>query len=250
MLIQEYNQYTPQDHNTWSILFTRQIEKIKTVAYKNFGIGLRELNFQKDHIPEFVAVNKNLKEITGWQIYAVPGLIDNAFFFQQMSTKQFGATTWIRKPEQLDYLEEPDMFHDVFGHIPLLTDPNICEFLFGLAKIAMKNLDSEEVIEALARLYWYTIEFGLVKENDELKIYGAGILSSIGETDYCLSAKATRVPFNLETILSTPYIKDKYQEQYFVLESMEQLRDIHYQLEQKFALVSEFIPTKEGHLGG
>lgn len=239
MLIQEYDKYTEQDHTTWSILFTRQIEKIKTVAYQNFELGLGKLNFQKEHIPDFLAVNKKLEQLTGWQIYAVPGLIDNAFFFQQMFTRHFGATTWIRKPEQLDYLEEPDMFHDVFGHIPLLTDPNICEFLHGLAKIAVKNLDNEEVIEALARLYWYTIEFGLIKEKGELKIYGAGILSSIGETDYCLSADARRVSFDLETILSTPYIKDKYQEQYFVLDSTGQLRKLYRQLERRF--ISEEI---------
>jgi phenylalanine-4-hydroxylase len=234
MLVQEYDKYTEQDHNTWSKLFTRQIEKIKTVAYKNFGRGLKQLNFQKEHIPGFTLVNKKLNKITGWQIYAVPGLIDNAFFFQQMYTKQFGATTWIRKPEQLDYLEEPDMFHDVFGHIPLLTDPVVCDFLFSLATVAMKHIEDEEVIEALARLYWYTIEFGLVMEDDELKIFGAGILSSIGETDYCLSDAATRVPFNLETVLATPYIKDKYQEQYFILDSMQQLKSIQKELERKF----------------
>jgi phenylalanine-4-hydroxylase len=231
---QIYNCYTATDHHTWSILYKRQIEKIKTVAYRNFDKGLEELCFNDHSIPEFTSVNKRLKLLTGWQIYAVPGLIDNAFFFQQMSTKQFGATTWIRKPEQLDYLEEPDMFHDVFGHIPLLTDPLICKFLYGLARIAVANIDDEGVIESLARLYWYTIEFGLVKEDDELKIYGAGILSSIGETDYCLSDEVKRVSFNLETILATPYIKDKYQEQYFVLDSMEELQNALKELEKKF----------------
>ena len=238
MLVQEYNNYTPTDHHTWSLLFSRQIEKISKVAYQNFGIGLRQLGFQKECIPDFAIVNKNLEEITGWQLYAVPGLIDNRFFFEQMFTKQFGATTWIRKPEQLNYLEEPDMFHDVFGHVPLLADQNICEFLFGLACVAVTNLDNEDLIESLARLYWYTIEFGLVKEERGLKIYGAGILSSIGETDYCLSAEATRVHFDLDTVLNTPYIKDKYQEQYFVLDSIEQLKSIMKELENKTIFVA------------
>lgn len=237
MLVQQYSSYTVEDHGTWSILFTRQMEKIKKLAYQKFEPGLNKLGFRREYIPDFAAVNKKLWHLTGWQIYAVPGLIDNAFFFRQMFTKQFGATTWIRKREQLDYLEEPDMFHDVFGHIPLLTDQTVCDFLHGLAKIAMKHIDDEDIVEALARLYWYTIEFGLVKEKGALKIYGAGILSSIGETDYCLSKEVKRVPFHLDTILSTPYIKDKYQEQYFVLETMEQLSGACHELEKKFGLV-------------
>lgn len=236
MQVQNYHQYTAADHRTWSVLFTRQIERIRKHAYQNFEPGLDQLSFEKNAIPDFEVVNQKLATLTGWKIYAVPGLIDNHYFFQQMFSKHFGATTWIRKIEQLDYLEEPDMFHDVFGHVPLLTDAAICEFLLGLAQIAalpMPTTISNEIIEGLARLYWYTIEFGLVKENGHLKIYGAGILSSIGETDYCLSGEATRVPFDLETVLNTPYIKDKYQEQYFVLESMDQLREVFWQLKEK-----------------
>jgi phenylalanine-4-hydroxylase len=234
MLVQQYDSYTAKDHYVWSLLFSRQIEKIHTVAYKNFAPGLAQLNFQSETIPDFNAVNIKLQHITGWQVYAVPGLIDNRMFFERMFFKHFGATTWIRKIEELDYLEEPDMFHDVFGHIPLLTDPLICEFLHGLARIGTAHLDDEAVIEALARLYWYTIEFGLVKENSDLQIYGAGILSSIGETDYCLSDDVKKIPFDLETILATPYIKDKFQEQYFILESIGQLRNALGQLRERF----------------
>jgi len=124
------------------------------------------------------------------------------------------------------------MFHDVFGHIPLLADRRIADFLVGLARIAERFIDQEEVIEWIARLYWYTIEFGLVREDGETKIYGAGILSSIGETAFTLSDEATRLPFDLETVLDTPYIKDKFQEQYFVLDSLEQLPDILAALDQ------------------
>ncbi|HRN55590.1 MAG TPA: hypothetical protein PLL71_04030 [Agriterribacter sp.] len=223
MLQQDYGAYTAADHHTWSVLFNRQLEKIQKVAYFNFESGLSGLDFQPQDIPDFALVNRKLKSFTGWQIYAVPGLIDNRLFFEKMLHRQFGATTWIRKPEQLDYLEEPDMFHDVFGHIPLLTDNLICDFLHGLAEIAAKHAYAEPVVEMLARLYWYTIEFGLVQENAGLKIYGAGILSSIGETDFCLSAKANRVPFDIEAILAKPVIKDKFQDSYFVLDSMNQL---------------------------
>ena len=225
MLQQDYDAYSVADHHTWSVLFNRQLEKTKKVAYANFHTGLSGLDFQPHRIPDFNLINKKLEMLTGWQIYAVPGLIDNRFFFEKMLHRQFGATTWMRKPEQLDYLEEPDMFHDVFGHIPLLTDPVICDFLHGLAGIAAKQAYAAPVIEMLARLYWYTIEFGLVKEAGELKIYGAGILSSIGETDFCRSEKANRVPFDIETIIASPVIKDKFQDCYFVLDSMQQLPD-------------------------
>jgi phenylalanine-4-hydroxylase len=222
-MLQDYGGYTAADHHTWSVLFNRQLDKIKTVAYAGFGRGLYQLDFSADHIPGFTRVNEKLENLTGWQIYAVPGLIDNRMFFEKMLHRHFGATTWIRKPEQLDYLEEPDMFHDVFGHIPLLTDLLVCDFLHGLACIAARHQYAVPVVEMLARLYWYTIEFGLVKENGVLKIYGAGILSSIGETDFCLSEKANRVPFDIETIIAKPVIKDKFQDTYFVLDSMQQL---------------------------
>lgn len=233
-MVQQYSNYTGADHYVWSILYSRQLEKIKEVAYAKFEKGIRQLHFESKRIPDFTKINPTLRGITGWQIYPVPGLMPNADFFSKMFAKQFGATTWIRKMEELDYLEEPDMFHDVFGHIPLLTDPRICDFLHGLARIAVIHIDDQDVIEALARLYWYTIEFGLVKENNQLKIYGAGILSSIGETDYCLSDRVARIPFDLEKILDTPYIKDEYQEQYFVLECMDQLAEALLILESKF----------------
>jgi phenylalanine-4-hydroxylase len=223
--LQQYEKYTTEDHKVWQILYKRQLQTIEKVAYKQFITGTDQLAFSENKIPDFIDINKELKELTGWQIYAVPGLIANDVFFEKMYNKEFGTTTWIRKMEELDYLEEPDMFHDVFGHIPLLTDKFIGEYLHQLAKLAVAHIHNEEVIEAIARLYWYTIEFGLVKENGEIKIYGAGILSSIGETNYSLSNKATHVPFSWQQIIDTPYIKDSFQEKYFVLNSFEQLTD-------------------------
>lgn len=223
MHTQQYHKYTPTHQATWLLLYDRQLAAVKQFAYSGFLQGLKKLDFSRHAIPNFDAVNFRLYPLTGWKIYAVPGLIENDFFFEQMYVKKFGATTWIRTPEQIDYLEEPDMFHDVFGHIPLLADPAIANYLFALASIANKYITNEEVIEMIARLYWYTIEFGLVKENDKLKIYGAGILSSIAETQFCFSKKATLKPFDLEKIITTPYIKDSFQQQYFVLKSFNDL---------------------------
>jgi phenylalanine-4-hydroxylase len=228
---QRYDLYTPEDQEVWSILFLRQMVMIRTVAYRHFPGQLKKLGFTSETIPDFKNTNRRLEKLTGWNIYAVPGLIPHNQFFRFMDNRRFGATTWMRKKEQLDYLEEPDMFHDVFGHVPLLADPVIAGYLLGLARIAERYLDNEEVIEAIARLYWYTIEFGLVREGKEIKIYGAGILSSIAETQFVMSKDANHQPFNLNTILDTPYIKDKFQDQYFVLDSLGQLKGIVKELD-------------------
>jgi phenylalanine-4-hydroxylase len=228
---QQYDLYTVEDLEVWSILFMRQMVCVKTVAYRHFAGQLKKLGLTAEAIPDFKTTNELLQKLTGWTIYAVPGLIPNNLFFRFMVFKRFGATTWLRKKEQLDYLEEPDMFHDVFGHVPLLADPMIANYLLGLARIAERYLNNEEAIECISRLYWYTIEFGLVKEGWHTKIYGAGILSSIGETQFVLSPKANRVPFDLYQILQTPYIKDKFQEQYFVLESLGQFKRIIIELD-------------------
>jgi phenylalanine-4-hydroxylase len=230
MISQRYELYTPVEQHTWMLLFERQLEAVEQFAYLNFLTGIQQLNFTASAIPDFDEVNLRLRSLTGWSIFAVPGLIDNDYFFEKIFEQQFAATTWIRKPENIDYLEEPDMFHDVFGHVPMLTDHHICDYLLGLSAIARKYITNEEVIEAIARLYWYTIEFGLVKENNQLKIYGAGILSSIGETSYALSDTPARVPFDVMQIIDTPYIKDSFQKQYFVLDDMQQLKECLPQL--------------------
>jgi phenylalanine-4-hydroxylase len=232
MFEQQYGQYTPVDHSVWSILYKRQFEIIKHVSYPHFIKGLHELGFNEFEIPDFAALNNRLEELSGWKIYAVPGLIEARQFFKLMVFKRFGATTWIRKMEELDYLEEPDMFHDVFGHIPLLTDPVICDYLHKMAMIAEGYIDDEKIIEKISRLYWFTVEFGLVKEKNSIKIYGAGILSSPGETEYCLSKKAARIEFDLEKVINTPYKIDNFQEQYFVIDSMDELHEIILQLDK------------------
>lgn len=228
---QQYDLYTVKDLEVWSALYNRQMNVAANTAYRHFASQLKKLGFTADAIPDFKKTNELLEKLTGWTIYAVPGLIPNSVFFRFMIFKRFGATTWLRKKEQLDYLEEPDMFHDVFGHVPLLADPMIANYLHGLARIAERHLANEEAVECISRLYWYTIEFGMVKEGWLTKIYGAGILSSIGETQFVLSPKANRVPFDLYQILQTPYIKDKFQEQYFVLESLGQFKRIIIELD-------------------
>lgn len=238
---QEYDKYVAEDHEVWAILYSRMMEilpKYSTIAYTQ---GIQEVGFEPDKIPNFTECNVKLGNKTGWEIYAVPGLIDNKPFFEHLSRREFPATTWLRKKSQLEYLQEPDMFHDVFGHIPLLANQHFANFLEKLAAIALKHIDDEWAVEIISRLYWYTVEFGLIQENGQLKVYGAGILSSSGETQYSIDSDIPkRIPYDIKTLFATPYIKDKYQEQYFVIDSYEQLYnsipDIEKHLEEILTL--------------
>lgn len=220
---QEYDLYTMEHHHVWELMFQEQLEVLKTRATKTFLDGIQTVQFEPNKIPRFTVINEALKALTGWQVYPVPGIIDNKPFFELLAQKQFPATTWMRRLKQLKYIEEPDMFHDVFGHVPLLSEPYFAGFLNGLSQIALDFINEPTAIELMARIYWYTIEFGLIKEADSIKIYGAGILSSPGESVYSLSEEPIHHAFDLDKILETPYIKDKFQSQYFIAESYEQL---------------------------
>lgn len=220
---QDYDKYTAEDHQVWSILYKEQSTHLPRLATRAYLDGIVKCGFVEERVPNFADVNKALMAATGWQIYVVPGLIDNKPFFEHLSRKEFPATTWLRTMEQLKYLEEPDMFHDVFGHIPLLSEQFFCDYLQGLSEIILKHIDNPTAVEMMARLYWYTVEFGLIRESDEVKIYGAGILSSSGESLYCVSDEATHLEYDPAHIMATPYIKDKFQAHYFVIDSYEQL---------------------------
>lgn len=230
---QEYDKYTTEDHTVWSLLYQAQMEHLPAIAAQAYLDGCERVKFVPDRVPKFDVINEVLADLTGWEVYVVPGLIDNKPFFEHLARKEFPATTWLRKMEQLKYIEEPDMFHDVFGHVPLLSEPFFTNYLQGLSKMALQHIDNETAIELIARMYWYTVEFGLIKESGAIKIYGAGILSSPGESQFSVSSEATHVPFHVQTIFDSPYIKDKYQAQYFVIDSYQQLFDSLPEIEAK-----------------
>ncbi len=223
LLQQEYARYTADDQWVWQTLFDRQLRVLPAVASCRFLEGLPRVDFQPTRIPDFAVVNPRLAQATGWTLVAVPGIVDDRTFFELLAQRRFPATTWLRTPAQLDYLEEPDMFHDVFAHVPLLTDRFFADFLQALGALALRHLADAQAVELLSRLYWFTVEFGLITEAGGLRIYGAGILSSAGETQFCLSDAPTRRPFDVPAILATPYVKDRMQDTYFVIESYEQL---------------------------
>jgi phenylalanine-4-hydroxylase len=220
---QDYAAYKDEDFKVWKVLFERQIVNLPKAASKAYLDGIKEINFTADRIADFEDVNIRLAESTGWAIQVVPGLIDDDLFFGLMNNKRFCSSTWLRKMEQLDYLEEPDMFHDAFAHMPMLTNKHYVNFLENLSGIALKHIENKWAIELLSRIYWFTIEFGLIRENGETKIYGAGILSSAGETKYSLSDELSHYAYDVRRILNTPYWKDKFQDKYFIIDSYEQL---------------------------
>ena len=244
-MVQVYSAYTPEDFKVWELLFTRQIANLQSVASKDYLKGIEEVKFTKDKIPNFDETNALLKQLTGWSLEVVPGLIPQVDFFQLLSQKKFSATTWLRKLSQLDYLEEPDMFHDVFGHVPLLSNHAYCKFFEGLSNIALKHIDNPKVIEALGRIYWFTIEFGLIREDGELKIYGAGILSSPGETKHSLSESPEVLAFDIPTLFESDYRTDVFQTKYFVIDSYEQLYNSLEKIEEELEqLIEKFQATQ------
>jgi len=222
---QIYTDYTTEDFRVWKILFDRQMDILSKNVSQSYLDAIKIVDFRNDRIPEFSEVNSTLEKLTGWSLHVVPNISPQKEFFKFLSEKKFTATCWLRTFEQLDYIEEPDMFHDVFAHVPLLSNSAYCNFFKGISDIALENIDDPKAIELLGRIYWFTIEFGLIRENCNLKIYGAGIISSNGETKHCLSNESEKLNFDVKKIMDTEFRTDILQEKYFVIDSFDQLYD-------------------------
>jgi phenylalanine-4-hydroxylase len=222
-LKQNYSEYNDENKLVWSLLYKKQADNLNKKAAKDFLIGMQKMEFEPEKIPRFSHINAVLKATTGWKIEVVPGLIPDKDFFHLLSEKKFPSSTWLRHLNELEYLEEPDMFHDTFAHMPILTVQFFVDYLQELSKIALKHIENPLTVELVGRLYWFTVEFGLIQEPTGLRIYGAGILSSSAETDFCLSEKANRKPLNIREILENPYYKDHFQDRYYVINSYEEL---------------------------
>jgi phenylalanine-4-hydroxylase len=220
---QHPEQYTDQDLHVWKLLFERQYRHLPPVASKVYLDGLQALGLRSDRIPDFSEVDGILGEMTGWSVQRVLGLIDDDLFFGLLHHRRFPASTWLRNMESLDYLQEPDMFHDAFAHLPLLTNNAFAGFLKEMADIALVYLDHPFAIGLLSRIYWYTVEFGLIREQGQLRVYGAGIISSAGETQFSLSDEPKHLDYDVSLMLHTPYWKNKFQDRYFIIDSFDQL---------------------------
>jgi phenylalanine-4-hydroxylase len=220
---QDWDSYSADDHGVWKFLYERQMTIMPGRACRSFVEGLKALPILSNTIPRFDELSDVLMKATGWQIVAVPGLIPDDVFFDHLANRRFPAGQFIRKSNELDYLQEPDVFHDVFGHVPLLYNPVMADFICAYGKGGLRALEMG-VLDHLARLYWYTVEFGLVREDGDLRIFGAGILSSYSETLFCLEDQSPhRVNLDLSRVMRTRYRIDDFQEIYFILESLDQL---------------------------
>ena len=243
---QGWRQYTPQEHAVWKTLFERQSKLLPGRACNEFVRGMQDLPIGPDQIPNFEQLSETLSQRTGWQIVAVPGLVPDDVFFEHLAHRRFPAGHFIRKPHELDYLEEPDVFHDVFGHVPMLMNPAIADYIqaYGEGGLRAKRLG---VLEKLARVYWYTVEFGLVKQPGGLRVYGAGIASSATETVFSVEDDSpNRVAFDLERVMRTNYRIDDFQETYFVLDNLNDLLELaridFAPLYERVAGASDFEP--------
>jgi phenylalanine-4-hydroxylase len=223
---QGWERYTAAEHAVWKTLYERQTKLLPRRACDEFVQGMRALPIAADQIPDFRRLSDVLVRHTGWQVVAVPGLVPDDVFFEHLANRRFPAGQFIRTPQQLDYLEEPDVFHDVFGHVPMLMNPIIADYIqaYGVGGLRAQKLG---VLANLARVYWYTVEFGLVAQSDGLRIYGSGIVSSYTESMFALDDPSpNRIRFNLERVMRTRYRIDDFQETYFVIGHLDELLDL------------------------
>lgn len=228
---QNWGHYTPEDHALWDRLFARQMQLLPGRAHPAFLQGLDILG--DGGVPDFERLSDRLEKLTGWRVVAVPGLVPDAVFHHHLANRRFVAGNFLRRPDQIEYLQEPDVFHDVFGHVPLLSDPVFADYMQAYGQGGMRSVGFGS-LDRLARLYWYTVEFGLIDTTDGLRIYGAGIVSSSAESHFALeSASPNRIGFDLMRVMRTRYRIDDFQQGYFVIPSFEKLlRDT---LESDFA---------------
>ncbi len=223
---QQFEQYKKEDFQVWKRLFERQEENLKDKACDEYLVALQRMRpvLHAESVPDFDAINDWFRAYTGWEIACVPGLIPVEDFFQLLAQKQFCSSTWLRSMAQLDYLEEPDMFHDIFGHVPLLSDPIFSEFAQEFGRLGCSVIHDHERVLMLQRIYWFTIEFGLVQQNGA-KIYGAGIASSYGESNLSLSGTVPTMAFDVERVMQTSFHTDQLQSHYVMIENFAQLFD-------------------------
>lgn len=222
---QDWAGYTEAEHRVWITLYERQAKLLPGRACGAFLRGLEALDLHRAGIPEFARINEELGRLTGWRVVAVPGLVPDEVFFDHLANRRFPAGRFIRRADQLDYLQEPDVFHDVFGHVPMLTDPVFADFMQAYGEGGRRAMRLGRLAN-LARLYWYTVEFGLLQTPDGLRLLGAGIVSSFAESRFALEDPSpNRLGFDLERVMRTPYRIDDFQQVYFVVPDLATLLD-------------------------
>jgi len=219
---QNYDLYTEEEHRVWKTLCDRQVRSLRGKACRQFYEGLERTKLDLNRVPRLDDINREITPITGWTVRAVPGYLDSRYFFKSLQNRMFPTTVTLRSADSLDYIEEPDIFHDVFGHVALQADAVYGDLLRSLGSINDLTTTDQDVLE-ITRLFWFSIEFGLIHEGDDIKILGTGLLSSPGEAVHSLSDTVTRKPFRLADVVAQPFRIDVYQDVLFVAESLQQL---------------------------
>lgn len=219
---QDWTAYTAEDHEVWGLLYRRRMGELEKNGSRVYLEGARAIGLRPDAVPDLAEVNRRLAALTGWAAVPVTGYIPARQFFECLAQRKFPTTVTIRSKDQLEYLPEPDIFHDVFGHVPLHADPVFADFLQGFGEAAAAA-ETEEQVEEMARLFWFTVEFGLVREDGEVKVYGSGLISSAGDAANALSPRCEHRPFSLDAVIAQPFEIDRFQDVLFVVESFDQL---------------------------
>ena len=245
---QGWSNYTADEHKVWDALYERQMDVLPGRAAPEFLKGLEALDLHRGGIPDFEVMSDELEALTGWRVVAVPCLVPDDIFFTHLANRRFPAGNFIRGRDQMDFIQEPDVFHDVFGHVPMLTDPVFADYMQAYGQGGLRSL-KHDALKNLAALYWYTVEFGLIDTPDGLRIYGAGIVSSKTESIFALEdASPNRIGFDLERVMATDYRIDDFQESYFVIRSYEQL--LRTTIDTDFAPIYERLKGRFHHRPG
>ncbi len=245
---QDWASYSPAEHDRWDRLFRRAVEALQGRACEEFLAALGALELSEHGIPDMARLSDRLAKITGWRVVPVVELVPDDVFFDHLANRRFPAGAFIRPEEEMDYLKEPDIFHDIFGHVPLLANPAYSDFMVAYGKGGRRAIERGR-LHNLARLYWYTIEFGLIRSAAGLRIFGAGILSSVAESKFALESQSpNRVAFDLLRVMRTKYKIDDFQQTYFVIDSFEKLLEACYQdfgpVYERLAAVGDIEPLE------
>ena len=227
---QDWAAYSATEHAVWRVLYERRMPTLRRTASRTFLGGLEAIGLDGEGVPDLARVNAALERRTGWRAVPVTGFLPARAFFRSLEAREFPTAITVRTPAQLDYVEAPDIFHDVFGHVPLHADPVFAEFLSRFGAIAARA-DAPVAVERLARLFWFTVEFGLVQEDAAVKVYGSGLISSHADAANALSDACERRPFSLEAVLAQPFVIDRLQDVLFVVRTFDDLRRALDQLE-------------------
>jgi len=233
LIEQDWKAYTPEQHAVWSELVQRRMPQLRRHACAEYLDGFEQIGLKEDRLPDLKAVSALLEPRTGWESTPVSGFLPANAFFEMLAARRFPTTTWLRSRESMDYTPEPDIFHDVFGHVPMHAHPVFADFLENYGKICAQVIDQPEALERLGRLFWFTVEFGLIRQNGEIRVYGSGLISSHGECTRVLNGGCEVRDFNLDEVLAQEFDTGAMQPVLYAVESFEQIYEATKQAESR-----------------